>query len=122
MWVIALTGFIWMLMFGEYWLTTRFLGAKINLVQAVMALTAARIAFLIPTPGGLGALEASQVLALGALGFNPALGISLSMLIRARDIGFGLVGLWWGAVLTRRSAPILDASNGLSNRAVKETL
>jgi hypothetical protein len=46
----------------------------------------------------VGALEASQVLALGALGINPSTGISLSLLIRARDIALGGLGLWWGGI------------------------
>jgi hypothetical protein len=50
-------------------------------------------------------LEASQVLAMTALGFSPALGLSASLLIRARDISLGGLGLLWAAVLTRRGAP-----------------
>ena len=94
-----------LLMLGEYMLSLRFLGARVDPLQAVIALTAARLAFLTPLPGGLGALEASQVLALGALGFSPALGISVSLLIRGRDIAFGLIGLWGGAILTRQTSP-----------------
>jgi hypothetical protein len=103
--LVCLSAVIWLLLLGEYWLTLRFLGAQVNLLQATMALTAARLAFLTPLPGGLGALEASQMLALQALGFDPALGISVSLLIRGRDILFGLLGLWLGAILTRRPAP-----------------
>ena len=106
LWIILLSALIWLLMLGEYMLTLRFLGAQISLQQALIALTAARLAFLTPLPGGLGALEASQVVALGALGYSPALGISISLLIRGRDISFGLVGLWWGAILTRKTAPV----------------
>jgi uncharacterized membrane protein YbhN (UPF0104 family) len=61
-----------------------------------------RLAFLVPLPGGLGALEASQTFALAALGFQPALGIALSLLIRARDIILGAAGLALAAVLARR--------------------
>jgi uncharacterized protein (TIRG00374 family) len=106
LWIVPLSGLIWLLMLGEYMLTLLFLGARVDPLQALIALTAARLAFLTPLPGGLGALEASQALALGALGFSPALGISVSLLIRGRDIAFGLIGLWWGALLTRRTAPI----------------
>jgi uncharacterized protein (TIRG00374 family) len=93
---------IWILMICEYWLTLKFLGANLNLSQAVIALTAARLAFLTPLPGGMGALEASQVLVLEALGINPAIGFSVSLLIRARDIFFGVLGLWVGAIVYRR--------------------
>ncbi len=84
---------VWLGMVFEYWLITYFLGLRLSLMQVVSALTAARLAFLTPLPGGLGALEASQVLALQTLGLDPAYGISISLLIRLRDILFGLVGL-----------------------------
>jgi uncharacterized protein (TIRG00374 family) len=88
----------WAAMIGEYWLALHFLGQSLTLAQTISALTAARIAFLMPLPGGLGALEASQVLAMGALGINPAVGISLSLLIRVRDVALGGLGLWWGGL------------------------
>jgi len=85
-------------MIGEFWLATHVLGLELNFVQVISLLTAARIAFLLPMPGGLGALEASQVFALNAMGLNPAAGISLVLLIRARDIGLATLGLWWGGI------------------------
>lgn len=85
-------------MLVEYWLMVRFLGIEISLIQAVIALTAARIAFLLPFPGGLGALEASQTLVLAALGFPPAAGISVSLLIRTRDVLLAAAGLWLGSM------------------------
>jgi uncharacterized protein (TIRG00374 family) len=88
----------WASIIGEYWLALHLLGLSLTPGQVVSALTAARIAFLLPMPGGLGALEASQVLALNALGLNPAVGISLSLLIRARDVALGGLGLWWGGI------------------------
>lgn len=84
-------------MLVEYWLMVRFLGVEITFIQAIIALTAARIAFLLPFPGALGALEASQILVFTALGFPPAAGISVSLLIRARDVTLAAVGLWLGS-------------------------
>ena len=49
-----------------------------------------------PLPGGLGTVEAAQMLALTQLGFDPAIGLSASLLIRGRDVLLGLAGLWWG--------------------------
>jgi uncharacterized protein (TIRG00374 family) len=86
----------WMAIAAEYWLALHVLGLNPTPLQSIYALTAARMAFLLPFPGGLGALEASQVLALGALGMSPAAGISLSLLIRVRDVVLGGLGLWWG--------------------------
>ena len=70
---------------------------------AIISLTAARIAFLTPLPGGLGALEASQVFAMGALGFNPALGISISLWIRSRDVLLALLGLGLAGMFSNQS-------------------
>ncbi|MCP5098408.1 MAG: hypothetical protein GY943_22895, partial [Chloroflexi bacterium] len=86
----------WLLLIAEYWLMLRFLGLMMTPLQAIALITAARIAILLPLPGGLGTLEASQVLALGAMGEPTAVGISISLLIRVRDVALGLLGLWWG--------------------------
>ena len=88
----------WLTILGEYWLMLHVLGLHLTPVQAISILTAARLAILLPFPGGLGALEASQALALGLLGINPAAGISLSLLIRIRDVALGGLGLWWGGL------------------------
>jgi uncharacterized protein (TIRG00374 family) len=88
----------WVAILVEFWLMLRVLGLNLTPIQVISTLTAARIAILLPLPGGLGTLEASQVLALGAFGLNPAAGISLSLLIRVRDVALGGLGLWWGGV------------------------
>lgn len=98
---LAISVVSWAALIGEYWLALRFLGARPTAGQTVAALTAMRLAFLLPLPGGLGALEASQVLVFAALGFSPALGVALSLLIRARDVALGAAGLAWTAALAR---------------------
>lgn len=101
----------WALMITEFWLMVSFLGAPLSPIQLIMAMTAARVAILLFLPAGLGALEVSQVVAFGAIGLNPALGISVSLLIRARDVFIGGAGLWWGSrklsanYLTNESQP-----------------
>ncbi|MCK4726669.1 MAG: flippase-like domain-containing protein, partial [Anaerolineales bacterium] len=92
---------IWALMVFEFGMMMQFLGVQFNLVQVLIALTAARIAFLLPFPAGLGALEAGQVMAMGLIGVSPAIGIGLSLLIRARDVLFGGVGLWLGGLYNK---------------------
>jgi uncharacterized membrane protein YbhN (UPF0104 family) len=87
----------------EYWLMLIFLGGPVTVGQTIILLTAARIAFLLPSPGGLGTLEASQLLAFSAVCLNPAIGISLSLLIRARDVTLGSVGLWWSSRRLRKA-------------------
>jgi len=77
----------------EYVLMVEFLGVRLGAVQVFAALTAMQLAFLMPLPGGLGALEASQVFALGVFGQPAAVAISLTLLMRARDILNGGLGL-----------------------------
>ena len=87
---------VWAGLFFEYWLLLFFLGIGVNGFQLLAIVIAGRIALLAPTPGAIGALEASQVLVMQALGFNPAYGLALGLLIRARDIFFGTIGLVLG--------------------------
>jgi len=77
----------------EYYLMVHFLEIEINAVQIFAALTFMQVAFLMPLPGGLGALEASQVFVLGAFGQPASVAISLTLLMRARDILNGGIGL-----------------------------
>jgi hypothetical protein len=77
----------------EYFLMMKFLGMDISATQAFAGLTFMQVAFLMPLPGGLGALEASQVFALGAFGQPASAAISLTLLMRARDILNGGIGL-----------------------------
>ncbi len=95
----ALSLLTWAAMLGEYWLALRLLGLQLDPLQTVAALTAARLAFVLPSPAGIGTLEASQILALQALGAGTAAGVSASLLIRVRDTGFAALGLWLGALL-----------------------
>lgn len=102
LWMVAASVLIWLSSLAEYWLALRVLGVHLDLWQTVAALTVSRLAFMTPLPGGLGALEAGQILALGAMGFNPAIGIAISLWIRVRDTALGLIGLWWGAGLIHK--------------------
>ncbi len=81
-------------MISEYVLITSFLGIELHTWQSVAAWTTSWLAFLVPLPGGLGSLEASQVFTLGTFGISAALAIGVTLLIRARDLligGFGLL-------------------------------
>lgn len=103
--VALFSALTWLLVIFEYWLSLRFLGFDLQGYQIISLLTAARIAFMLPSPGGLGTLEASQVLMMQALGLSPALGISISLLVRGRDLLLGGLGLWISAALVQR-APV----------------
>jgi uncharacterized protein (TIRG00374 family) len=88
----------WLGIIGEFWLMTAVLGLELSPGGAITALVAARVAILLPLPAGLGALEASQALAMRSLGLTAAAGVSMSLLIRTRDVLLGLLGLWLGGV------------------------
>ena len=105
---LLLSVLVWVMMVFEYWLMSTFLGAHLSPLQAVAGYTAMRAAFLSPLPGGVGLLEASQVLTMQAFGYSSALGISLSLLIRARDLVVGIFGLWVGGVIGARQAPAME--------------
>jgi len=99
---ILFSALVWAGLVTEFWLALRFLGLSLSLPQVVSVITAARLASLFPTPGALGTLEAGQVLVMQALGVNPAVGVSLSLIIRARDLTFGGIGLWFAGVYSPR--------------------
>jgi glycosyltransferase 2 family protein len=80
-------------MVTEYALIASFLGINLHGWQTFAAWTTSWLAFLIPLPGGLGALEASQVFTLGAFEISAALAIGVALLIRARDLLIGGLGL-----------------------------
>ena len=95
-WMLASIGvslLSWAGMVLEYALMLGFLRVPLDGLQTLAALTLVRLSFLAPLPAGLGALEASQVFALNALGYPPAAAISLSLLMRGRDLLIGGVGL-----------------------------
>ncbi|HEY9151880.1 MAG TPA: lysylphosphatidylglycerol synthase transmembrane domain-containing protein, partial [Anaerolineales bacterium] len=81
-------------MVSEYFLMTSFLQIHLSFWQTVAAWTAGWLSFLVPLPGGLGALEASQVFALGFFGISAASAISMALVMRARDLVIGGLGLF----------------------------
>jgi hypothetical protein len=88
----------WALMVLEYHWMLSFLSADLSASETLAALTVVRLSFLAPLPAGLGALEASQVFAATAFGLPAALGISLALLMRGRDILLGGLGLLIAAI------------------------
>jgi uncharacterized membrane protein YbhN (UPF0104 family) len=83
----------WAGMAAEYFMMAGFFQTHLSIEHTLAALTAAMFAFLMPLPGGLGALEASQVYVMTTFGYPAAIGIGISLLMRARDILNGGLGL-----------------------------
>lgn len=100
----AALGFVclsWFLLLFDYWLSVYFLGVALTPAEALMGVALGRLAILIPLPGAAGVLESSQVLAMTLLGYGPALGLSQSLVMRARDITVAVSGFLWAVVGTR---------------------
>jgi hypothetical protein len=93
----------WVGMVYEYIFMLACLRADLGFLQALASLTVVRLSFLLPMPAGLGALEASQVFAATAFGLPAALGLSLSLLMRARDLLIGGLGLLLAGSVYNRS-------------------
>lgn len=103
--LIAALGFSvlsWVVLIFEFWAALQFLKIDLSFIQTIAVVTAARLAILLPLPGGLGALEASQVLMISSLGYSTAEGAAMGLLIRARDLAFGGTGAVMAWVLWRR--------------------
>jgi uncharacterized membrane protein YbhN (UPF0104 family) len=80
-------------MVSEFALIVRFLDIELSAWQTIAAWTAGWLALLAPLPGGLGALEASEVFALGVFGVPAALAIGVTLVMRGRDLLIGGLGL-----------------------------
>jgi uncharacterized protein (TIRG00374 family) len=77
----------------DYALMASFMGIHLTFWQTIAGWTLGWLSLLMPLPGGLGALEASQVFILGRFGYSAATALSLTLLQRGRDILVGGLGL-----------------------------
>lgn len=89
----AISVFAGMGMVGEFALIVAFLDIHLSSWQTIAAWTAGWLSLLVPLPGGLGALEASEVFALGIFGIPAALAIGVTLVMRGRDLLVGGLGL-----------------------------
>ena len=76
----------------EYWIVLHFLGQHASFAQLLIISTIPMIAYAIPVPGAVGALEFSQLAAFTVAGLDPVLGITALLVIRARDLVFIVIG------------------------------
>jgi glycosyltransferase 2 family protein len=77
----------------DYALMTSFLNIRLPFWQMTAGWMMGWISLIMPLPGGLGALEASQVFTLGMFGYSAAAALSLTLLMRGRDMLIGGLGL-----------------------------
>ena len=77
----------------DYAIMASFVNIHLPFWKTVAGWMSGWMSLLMPLPGGLGAFEASQVFVLGKFGFSAATALSLTLLIRARDIFIGGLGV-----------------------------
>ncbi len=83
----------WLGVFAEFWLMSVFLGFPLSFWQLTAVVVVARLAFFTPLPAGIGVLETALPWMTEVLGLGAALGLSLCLIIRFRDLLFSLAGL-----------------------------
>ncbi|MEM8925779.1 MAG: lysylphosphatidylglycerol synthase transmembrane domain-containing protein [Actinomycetota bacterium] len=110
---VLLSFVVWPVLLGvEFWLAVFFLGTTITIPEVVIVVAASRIAMFTPIPAGVGVLEASQLFAMEVIGLSPALGVALSLLVRARDVIAGCTGLLMGLVYWRQAGRRPNSGGG----------
>jgi glycosyltransferase 2 family protein len=80
-------------MVADYALMASFMGIRLTFWKTIAGWIMGWVSLLMPLPGGLGAMEASQVFVLGRFGYGAATALSLALLQRGRDILVGGLGL-----------------------------
>lgn len=83
----------WLGVFAEFWLMAFLLGFPLSFGHLTAIVVVARLAFLTPLPAGIGVLESALPWLTATLDQGSALGLSLCLIIRFRDVLFSLAGL-----------------------------
>lgn len=90
LWISILS---WLLMFVEYNIAGKMVGQNFTPLQSFLIFSFVGLAYMIPIPMSLGALEASQISAFSIIGVGAAAGLALSFLVRLKDIVISLIGI-----------------------------
>jgi len=83
----------WILMFFEYKLALLLLGYNASFAAVFIVFSLVGLAYIIPVPAALGALEFGQSSASAILGVSKGVGLALSIVIRSRDMIWVFLGL-----------------------------
>ena len=84
---------IWILMFVEFKLALLLLGYNASFVAIFIVFSLVGLAYILPVPAALGALEFGQSSASVLLGISKGVGLALSIIIRGRDMIWVFLGL-----------------------------
>jgi len=77
----------------EYYFLLAAFGVRVALPTLLMVLVATGLARVVPTPGGLGAIEASEVTVLAVAAGRPDVGFVIGILVRLHETLWGAIGL-----------------------------
>lgn len=91
--VVLIMVVLWALMFVEYRYALLILGHEATLVEIFLILTGVGLAYAVPVPAAMGALELGQLSAAKVLQMSAVTGIALAFLVRARDLLWTFFGL-----------------------------
>ena len=89
---VVMSMVLWVLMFVEYKIATVVFGYDAGFVAIFLIICMVGFSYTLPVPGGLGVLEATQASLHKIIGLKAAQGVLLSLLIRARDIFWTMLG------------------------------
>jgi len=109
---------VWGTSLLEMWMALKFLGVPVRFYELLILMAGSRFAFLLPLPGALGALEATELSLFALLGFPPDAAWAFLVYIRARDLGLAAVGLLAVAIGAGRRAASPPPANPASERAL----
>jgi uncharacterized protein (TIRG00374 family) len=90
---IVMSMVLWLLMFVEYKIATVVFGYNAGFVAVFLIICMVGFSYTFPVPGGLGILEATQASLHSIIGLQASQGVLLSLLIRARDMFWTLLGV-----------------------------
>jgi uncharacterized protein (TIRG00374 family) len=82
----------------EYFCLASFIGLDLGIYKSFLIATIPSISYLLPIPGGLGALEGSQLAMFSMLGQRASVAVAVVVLVRCKEIFFSAIG--FGYALT----------------------
>lgn len=83
----------WLMMFFEFKFAALMVGQDLTIMQLFFIICVVGVAFMIPIPMGLGALEAGQIGIFALLGISEAAAVGLAFVVRIKDIVLSVIGL-----------------------------
>ncbi len=111
---VAVSIVYFLLIIFEYWMLMYFFGVTITFTQALILATLPMLGYMLPIPGGLGALEGLQLTTFAATHLPEALALPLIMTVRLKDLVFLFAGMisisahGWGILKSVRAEKAIE--------------